>query len=66
MNADEAWLTSTPYGIMPATKINGAPIGDGRPGPLFRRFLGAWSELVGMDILRQIVEGAARRTASAS
>jgi branched-chain amino acid aminotransferase len=66
MNADEAWLTSTPYGIMPATKINGAPIGDGRPGPLFRRFLGAWSELVGVDILGQIVEGAERRTASAS
>jgi branched-chain amino acid aminotransferase len=62
MNADEAWLTSTPYGIMPATKINGSPIGNGIPGPLFRRFLGAWGELVAVDILRQIVEGAERRT----
>jgi branched-chain amino acid aminotransferase len=62
MNADEAWLTSTPYCIMPATMINGSPIGNGRPGPLSRRFVGAWSELVGVDILGQIVEGAERRT----
>lgn len=61
MNADEALTTSTPYCLMPVTKINGAAIGDGKPGPMFRRLLAAWSEAVGLDINRQIQEGAARR-----
>src|SRR5262245_1090483 len=61
MNADEAFTASTPYCLMPVTKINGVPIGDGRPGPLWRRLLGAWSNLVGLDIARQIRDGAARR-----
>ncbi len=63
MNADEAFTATTPYCLMPVTKINGVPIGDGRPGPVWRRLLAAWSELVGVDIERQIREGAARRTA---
>jgi branched-subunit amino acid aminotransferase/4-amino-4-deoxychorismate lyase len=63
MNADEAFTASTPYCLMPVTKINGVPIGDGRPGPVWRRLLAAWSELVGLDIERQIREGAARRLA---
>lgn len=58
INADEALLTSTPYCLMPVTKINGLPISDGKPGPVFRRLLDAWSQLVGIDIERQIVEGA--------
>lgn len=58
--ADEAFLTSTPYCLMPVTKINGATIGDGKPGPIFRRLLSAWSALVEVDIERQILEGAAR------
>ena len=65
MNADEAFTATTPYCLMPVTKINGAPIGDGRPGPVWRRLLSAWSELVGVDIERQIREGAARRLAKA-
>jgi branched-subunit amino acid aminotransferase/4-amino-4-deoxychorismate lyase len=63
MNADEAFLASTPYCLLPVTKINGVPIGDGKPGPVFRRLLDAWGREVGLDIERQIVEGAARRTA---
>jgi branched-chain amino acid aminotransferase len=54
INADEAFLTTTPYGIAPATRINGLPIGNGRPGPLFRKIAAAWSEQVGLDILEQI------------
>ena len=61
INADEAFTASTPYCVMPVTKINGIPIGDGRPGAVWRRLLAAWSELVGVDIARQIHEGAARR-----
>lgn len=54
--ADEAWLTSTPYCLLPVVKIDGAPIGNGKPGPLFRTFMTAWSELVGLDIERQILD----------
>jgi branched-chain amino acid aminotransferase len=64
VNADEAFLTSTPYCLMPVTKINGLAIGDGKPGPIFRRLLDAWSQLVGVDIQRQIVEGASEKGAS--
>ncbi len=54
VNADEAWLTSTPYCLAPCTRINDTPIGDGRPGPLFGRAMEAWSRQVGIDILAQI------------
>ena len=54
MNADEAFLTSTPYCMMPVTRINGTPIGDGRPGPMFHRLMQAWSEAVGLDIAGQM------------
>ncbi len=51
--AEEAFFTSTPYCIMPATKFNGLPVGDGKVGPVTRRLLEAWSELVGLDIAAQ-------------
>lgn len=61
VNADEAFLASTPYCLMPVVKINGIAIGDGRPGPVFRRLIAAWSELVGLDIERQVITEAKRR-----
>jgi len=63
MNADEAFTASTPYCLIPVTKINGVPIGDGRPGSGWRQLLAAWSARVGVEIERQIREGAARRLA---
>jgi branched-chain amino acid aminotransferase len=63
VNADEAFTTSTPYCVMPVTRINGLPIGDGRPGPMIRRLLAAWSEEVGLDIEQQIQDGARARVA---
>jgi len=54
--ADEVFFTSTPYCIMPATKFNGLPVGDGHVGPLTQRLLGAWSKLVGMDITEQAMK----------
>lgn len=51
--ADEMFFTSTPYCIMPATRFNFLPVGDGRVGPVTRRLLAAWSDLVGMDIVAQ-------------
>ncbi|HLA83827.1 MAG TPA: aminotransferase class IV [Thermoguttaceae bacterium] len=54
--AEEALLVSTPYCIMPAVRINGKPIGEGRPGVTFRRLIDAWSGRVGVDVYRQVVE----------
>jgi branched-chain amino acid aminotransferase len=51
--ADEAFFTSTPYCIMPATRFNGLPIGDGQVGAVTKRLLAAWSSLVGVDIVAQ-------------
>jgi branched-chain amino acid aminotransferase len=51
--ADEVFFTSTPYCIMPATKFNGLPVGDGRVGPVTNQLLAAWSERVGVDIVAQ-------------
>ncbi len=53
MNADEAFLASTPFCLMPVTRINGVAIADGRPGPTYRRLIEAWSEAVGVDIVGQ-------------
>ena len=51
--AEEILLTSTPSCILPATRFDGRPVGPGRPGPVFRRLLEAWSESVGIDIALQ-------------
>lgn len=51
--ADEVFFTSTPYCIMPATRFNGLPVGDGRVGPVTNRLLAAWSAMVGVDIVAQ-------------
>lgn len=48
--ADEAFFTSTPYCIMPATKFNGLPVGDGMVGPVTKELLEGWNEIAGFDI----------------
>jgi D-alanine transaminase len=35
--ADEVWLTSSTREVRAVTQLNGKPIGDGRPGPLWHR-----------------------------
>jgi branched-subunit amino acid aminotransferase/4-amino-4-deoxychorismate lyase len=52
--ADEAILTSTPFCAMAATFLDGEPIGDGKPGPVYRRLMAAWNEDVGLDIAEQV------------
>jgi len=51
--ADEMFFTSTPYCIMPVTKINGLPVGNGKPGAVTKRLLKYWGEKVGVDIVAQ-------------
>lgn len=55
-NADEAFESSTPFCLIPVTRINAIPVGDGKPGPVCQKLLAAWSRLVGLDIVAQIQE----------
>ena len=43
--AEEIFLSSTAAGLVPVTKVDGALIANGRPGPLFRRLDAAYDEL---------------------
>lgn len=54
--ADEAFLSSTPYGLMPVSRFEHQDINGGLPGPVFFELCNAWSELVGLDIIEQITE----------
>jgi len=56
VNADEAWIPTTPYCLGPVVRLNGVPIGDGNPGPMWRRVLAEWSEIVDKDIYRETAE----------
>ncbi len=53
LSAEEAWLTSTPWCVLPAVRLEGQPIGHGRPGPKFHQLLRAWSDQVGVEIPAQ-------------
>ncbi len=35
--ASEIWVTSSTKEILPVTRLDDAPVGDGRPGPVFRK-----------------------------
>jgi branched-subunit amino acid aminotransferase/4-amino-4-deoxychorismate lyase len=51
--ADEAMLTSTSICVLPIVECDGRAVGNGDPGPIYRRLLTAWSELVGLDVAEQ-------------
>lgn len=42
--ADEIWLTSSTKEILSVTQLNGKPVADGTPGPLYRRALALYQE----------------------
>ena len=50
--ADEAFLTSTPYGVAGVARVNGNAVSF--PGPLLARLHDAWSRVVGQDIWGEI------------
>jgi branched-chain amino acid aminotransferase len=51
--AQEAFLASTSPTFVPVRSVNGAKIGQGAPGPMTLRLIGAWNKMVGMDIVDQ-------------
>jgi branched-chain amino acid aminotransferase len=52
--ADEAFMTGTPFCMLPVTSLNGVKIGDGKVGPMFKKTLSRWSSNVKVDIEEQI------------
>jgi branched-chain amino acid aminotransferase len=53
--ADEVFIASTSPCVLPVSRVDRRTVGDGKPGPVVARFLEAWSELVGLDIVEQAV-----------
>ena len=53
--ADEVLLTTTDYGVLPVGKVDNRPIGTEVPGPICKQLMAAWSELVGLDIVDQVM-----------
>lgn len=47
--ADECFLTGTAAELIPAVEIDGRMIGDGKPGPVFKRLLNEFRELTKYD-----------------
>lgn len=54
VNADEAFMTGTPFCILPVTSITGDKIGTGKMGDITSQLIQKWSENVGVDIISQI------------
>ena len=52
-NAQEAFLTTNSFGVLPIVSLNGLPIGSGKVGPVTRRLTEAWMDLVGTDFVSQ-------------
>ena len=52
--ADEAFMTGTPFCMLPVVSLNGNPINQGRVGDTFTKILSAWSNEINVDIKGQI------------
>lgn len=52
--ADEAFMTGTPFCLLPVTGLNFSKIGDGKMGSITKLLLDTWSKNIGLDIVKQI------------
>ncbi len=55
-NADEAFITSTSLCICPVASINGMAMGAGAYGPITKRLIEAYVELVDCDFVQQYLD----------
>ncbi len=58
--ADELWVTSSSKEVLAVVRLDGAPIGDGRPGPVFRRMHRLYQEFK-----QKVMRAGARESVSA-
>ncbi len=52
--ADEAFMTGTPFCILPVFRFNDTEIGNGKFGEITKKIIDKWSKNVGVDIIDQI------------
>ena len=52
--ADEAFITGTPFCMLPVTHLNGSTIGNGKVGKGFEDLINQWSVNTSVDIVKQI------------
>lgn len=57
LRAEEACLVNSSWGVMPLVALEGATIGEGRPGPIVRGFREAWLADAGDEPLEASDEG---------
>ncbi len=62
--ADEAFMTGTPFCMLPVTALNGNIIGTGKSGEIFGKLLRLWGQKTGVDIVEQIRSWDAVRSVS--
>jgi branched-chain amino acid aminotransferase len=44
-SADEIFITGTIKEVMPVSRMDGKPVGKGKPGPMTRKLMGLWREI---------------------
>ena len=54
-NADEAFMTATPFCMLPVTSLSGVKIGDGKVGKVFKKILNKWCSECKVKIDEQII-----------
>ncbi len=54
--ADEAFVSSTRYCMLPVATINGYRLTDELPGPLTGKLMESWREVVGIDFVQQALD----------
>jgi branched-chain amino acid aminotransferase len=65
INAEEIWLTATPFCAFWVSHIEGRPIGSGTMPSMYQKIMDAWSERVNCDIMGQMQGWDAVRTSPA-
>jgi D-alanine transaminase len=58
--ADEIWVTSSSKEVLAVVQLDGKPVGDGRPGPVFRRMYQLYQ-----DFKREVMRAGRRERISA-
>ncbi len=53
-DSDEAFLTATPFCLLPVKSLNFLKIGEGKFGEISKKILNKWSENVGVNIEQQM------------